>query len=634
MDNEDHNSAYEGKWYQYPPMRNALIAGAIAITTLVLTSVGWISDTTEIIAYIFAIVLGGYHWTAEGIEELVKEKQVGIEMLMIAATIGSAVLVLWEEAAFLVVIFAVAEGLEGFAFARTRASIRKLLDLAPKEARLLVGGKEQIVLATSLKVGDVFLVKPGESIATDGTIIEGQASINEANVTGESIPVDKKETMNVFATTTSLNGILKIKATKTFEDNTLSKMIHMVEEAQDQKGATQTIVEKFGNIFSPIVLFSAFLFLILPPVIGIPSDVWATRAVVLLVAAAPCALVMATPVSITAAISKAGLQGVLIKGGVHLENLGKIRVVAVDKTGTLTKGQPVVTDVISLKGDEQRIIDLAYSVDKFSNHPLALAIVKKAEHVGAALLDSTEFKEIAGYGAQAKIGAETAFVGKPGLFKNDKVDAEVQTKIDTLRTEGKSVILVGTDQGIEGLIGIADEIRPEAKLFIEEMHRMNIAVVMLTGDNATTAKAFAEQLGIDDFRADLKPEEKVSAIKELIKKHGPAAMVGDGINDSPALAHATIGMAMGVAGADAAIEAADVALMADDLQKVAFAFKLGKESRKITLQNVVFSILILAVLIPSAVIGFLSVGVAVITHEASELLAVANGLRVGSKSTI
>lgn len=620
---------FEGKWFQHPPMRNALIAGVITLLTFGLAHLGFIPDLAEIALFVVAIVVGGYHWTREGIEEFIEEKEIGIEILMIAATVGSAILGLWDEAAFLVFIFGVAEGLEEFAYARTRASIRKLLDLAPKEARVIRDNKEVIVPAADLKVGEVFLIKPGESVATDGVIVDGRSSINEAPVTGESMPVEKKKGMNVFAGTMNQEGVIKVEVTAAFEDNTLSKMIHLVEEAQEQKGATQAFIERFGKRYSPLVLFTAFLFIVLPPFLGASISVWSTRAVVLLVAAAPCALVMSTPVAVAAAISKAGLNGILIKGGMHLDNLGKIKVVALDKTGTLTKGQPVVTDVITLNGKENRVLDLAYSVDKNSEHPLARSIVKKAEEMGANQLPVEDFRSMAGYGAQARIGQDMVYVGKQGLFKDFEVLDRAMPEIESLRAQGKTVTLVGTERKIEGLIAIRDELRPEAKDFIKELHRMGVGVVMLTGDNELTAKAFAQELGIDDYRADLKPEAKVEAIKQLKEQYGEVAMVGDGINDSPALAQATVGFAMGAAGTDAAIEAADVALMADDLRKVVFAINLGKRSRKISLQNIVFSIMILVVLIPSAVAGILHVAAAVATHEISELIAVGNGLRVG-----
>jgi Cd2+/Zn2+-exporting ATPase len=618
---------FECKWYTHPPMRNALIAGTITGITFVLAHTNIIPAAVEIALFVIAILIGGYHWVREGIEELIEEKEIGIEILMIAATVGSAILGMWDEAAFLVFLYGAAEGLEEYTFARTRASIRKLLDLAPKEARVIKDGKDVIIPAEDLQVGDVFLIKPGESIPTDGVILKGRSSINEAPVTGESIPVEKKEGMKVFAATMNQEGALEVQTSASFKDNTLSKMIHLVEEAQEQKGKAQIFIEKFGRKYSPLVLGSAMLLIILPYLFGAPVAEWATRAVVLLVAAAPCALIMSTPVAIAAGIGKAGRNGVLIKGGVHLENLGKIKAVAFDKTGTLTKGKPVVTDILAFNSDEAKLLQLAYSVERLSEHPLAKAIVEKAEQDGVGALELSNFTAIAGYGAQANIANQVVYVGKQGLYKDQVQDGDSKNKIEHLRNEGKTVVIVGNQEKILGMIAVRDEIRPMAKAVIDRLHQMNIKVAMLTGDNRTTAETFARELGIDDVRADLKPEEKIKAIKELQQKYGAVAMVGDGINDAPALATATVGMAMGTAGTDAAIEAADAALMADDLTKVSYALNLGKRARIISRQNIIFSLLILAVLIPSALIGIMTVAVAVFFHEASEFLAVANGLR-------
>ena len=625
---EEREEIFEGKWYSHPPMRNALISGLLTGIAFVLGHLGFIPSIAEISIYVVAILLGGYHWSREGIEELIEEKEIGIEILMMAATIGSAILGMWDEAAFLVFLYGTAEGLEEYTYAKTRHSIRKLLDLAPKEARVLRDGKEVTIPAEDLKVGDIFVVRPGEAMPTDGIIIKGSSSINEAPVTGESIPIEKKEGMKVFAATMNQHGYLEIKTTATFENNTLSKIIHLVEEAQEQKGKAQIFIERFGKRYSPIVLLSAILLIVIPPLLGMPISEWATRAVVLLVAAAPCALVMSTPVAIAAGIGRAGSRGVLIKGGIHLENLGKIKVVALDKTGTLTKGTPVVTDIFPLN-KEAEVLRLAYSIENLSEHPLARAVVQKAEESGLTPLKAKDFQALTGAGAKAKIDGEDFYIGNPEFFKELGIfDESYSGVIDKFASEGKTVILLGTKTRIYGAIALRDEVRPGTKEIISELHKMGLKVVMLTGDNPQTAKAIANELGIDDFRAGLRPEDKIEAVKELKEKYGDIIMVGDGINDAPALAEATVGIAMGTIGTDAAIEAADVALMADDLSNVPYAISLGKRARRISKQNIVFSLMILAVLIPSALIGIMSVAIAVFVHEASELLAVGNGLRV------
>lgn len=605
------------------------MAGGITSIAFGLTHTGLVDPNVEVGLYIVAIILGGYHWIREGIEELIEEREIGIEILMLAATVGSAILGMWDEAAFLVFLYGAAEGLEEYTYARTRASIRKLLDLAPKEARILKDGEEKTIPAQQIAVGDILVVKPGESVPTDGVIIEGSSSVNEAPVTGESLPVEKKKGMKVFAATINQEGALKIRATATFADNTLSNMVHLVEEAQEQKSNTQLFIDRFGRRYSPLVLLSSLLLVIVPPLLGVPVSEWATRAVVLLVAAAPCALVMSTPVVIAAGIGRAGRSCVLIKGGVHLENLGKIKAVAFDKTGTLTKGKPVVTDVIAVNGDSTSVLALAHSVERFSEHPLAQAIVEKAREMGVEGWSATDFSALIGAGAKARVGDNIVYVGKPDMFVELGLELDRMQDIERLTSEGKTVILVGRSKSVAGMIALRDEARGAAKGVIDELHSLGIKVAMLTGDNSVTARAIAKELGVDDVRADLKPEDKIRAIEELENEYGPVAMVGDGINDAPALARATVGIAMGIAGSDAAIEAADTALMADDLSKVVYAISLGKKSKAISTQNIVFSLFVLALLIPSALIGLMSVAVAVFFHETSELMAVLNGLRAG-----
>ncbi len=623
-----HPEALTSRWYAHPPLRNALLAGLLTGITFGLSRLGLLSPPASTGLYALAMALGGYHWAREGLKELLEERRVDIEILMMAAAVGAAVLGLWDEAAFLVFLYGAAEGLEEYTFARTRASIRQLLDLAPKEARLLRGSKEVIVPAAQIQVGDVFIVRPGESIPTDGIIVRGRSSIDEAPVTGESVPVDKKEGMPVFAGTINQEGMLEVRATTTFKDNTLSKMIRLVEEAQEQKGRAQRFIERFGARYSPLVLGAAILLLVLPPLAGAPITPWARRAVVLLVAAAPCALVMSTPVTVAAAIGRAGRSGVLIKGGAHLESLGSLRVVAFDKTGTLTRGRPVVTDVVPLNGyGEGEILELAYSVERYSEHPLARAIQAKAEEIGAPEPHVADFRAIAGYGAQARAGDRVIYVGKQRLFERLGHRPQSLPQLERLTRQGKTVLLVGTEEDLFGLIAVRDEVRPGARQVVQQLKGMGLRVIMLTGDNQRTAQAVAQELGIEEVLADLKPEAKVAAIRELKQKYGPVAMVGDGINDAPALAQATVGIAMGAAGTDAAIEAADVALMGDDLTKVRFAIQLGRQARRISLENIAFSLLVLAALIPTALAGIMTVALAVTVHEASELLAVANGLR-------
>ncbi|OGI38113.1 MAG: ATPase [Candidatus Muproteobacteria bacterium RBG_16_62_13] len=628
----EHTSqpGFDGPWWRYPPLRNALIAGLIAGVGFVLAHLGFIPQRIENVFYWIAIPLGGWHWTREGIEKLVEAKEVSIEVLMIAATAGSAILGLWDEAAALVFLYGAAEGTEEYTYARTRHAIRALLDLAPKEAHVLRDGKEITVPAETLKPGDRFLVRPGEALPTDGIIRVGQSSLDESPVTGESIPVDKGPGMKVFAASINKQGALEIEATAAFADNTLSKIIHLVEEAQERKGKAQQWIERFGRRYTPAVLAGSTLLLVAPWLMGLPLAEWSLRAVVLLVAAAPCALIMSTPVAMAAGIGAAGKRGILIKGGAHLEHLGSIQVVAFDKTGTLTHGAPVVTEAIPLDGDEKELLSLAAGLEHFSEHPLARAIVNKARELGITPVEVSGFEALAGAGAKASVQGKLWHVGSPNLFEGLGTDLSMtQERIARLQEQGKTVVLVGSEKRIHGVLALQDRMRAEARQAIAALHALGIRTVMLTGDNLRTAQTFARMLGIDDVRAGLKPEDKVRAVGQLQREHGAVLMIGDGVNDAPALAAATCGMAMGVAGSDAAIEAADIALMADDLLKVEEALRLGRKARRVSMQNIVFSIAILAAMIPLAVFGILGVAVTVLVHEASELLAVVNGLRAG-----
>lgn len=639
-DHEDDASegAHTGPWWTYPPILGAITSGLLLAAGFLGNLTGLLPEPLSIVLYVASIPFGGYWWAREGLEELIEEHEVGIEVLMAVATVGAAALGFWEEAAFLVFLYGSAEAVESLTFARTRSAIRSLLDLAPKEAHVLRGGAELTIPATDLVPGDVFLVRPGESFATDGVIRDGASSVDESPVTGESVPVDKVAGDQVFAGTINRQGALTVEATKAFADNTLSAIIHLVEEAQGQKGRAQRFIDRFSRIYSPLVLVGAALLAIVPIALGGDPTEWITRAITVVVAGAPCALVMSTPVAMAAGIGSAGRRGVLIKGGIHLENLGIVRVVALDKTGTLTHGRPVVTDIVALDGtDEAGLLAVAAGVERLSEHPLARAIVAAASERGVTPADATGFAALTGAGASARVDGRLVHVGSPDLFAELGATLSVASAalVEAMREKGKTVVLVGERQAgasaemrIIGLLGIRDQVRPNAVAAIRELHRLGVQrVVMLSGDHPRTAHAVARELSIDDVRAGLRPEDKVAAIRELERDHGAVAMIGDGVNDAPALAAATVGMAMGAAGTDAAIEAADVALMADDLEKAGYALRIGRKARTISRQNVAFSLVLLSVLIPGAAAGMFTIAIAVTVHEVAELLAVANGLR-------
>ncbi len=624
------NEVPAGSWLSYPPLRYPLIAGIVALLAFILKYTGVISTDISIWIYIFAIFTGGYFWAREGIEEAFSEHEIGIPILMMGATIGAIYLGMWDEAAALVVLYGIAEGIEEYTFSRTRSAIRSLLDIAPKQARVIRNGREQIIPAEDLEMGDEFVVLPGESVPTDGIIIKGRTSLDESLVTGESIPVDKEKGDKVFPATINGRATINVKVTHIFADNTLSRIINLVENAQEQKGRAQAWMERFGRRYSPVILLIAILMVMVPLFIPIDSSYWIEKAVILLVAAAPCALVISLPIAMAAGISGSAKRGILIKGGAHLEHLGMIKTIAMDKTGTLTHGKPGVIDVIALQGNESTVISIASGLERYSSHPLAQAIVKYADEKQIELAGVHDTEAIFGSGVQGTIETDTWYLGNAKLFRDMGIDLEeLEPRIKRLQSEGKTVVLLGNARQVVGIIAIVDTIRENAADVIKRLQALGIRTVMLTGDNHTTAQRIAGALGIDDVRADLKPGDKVTAIQELMKD-GPTLMVGDGVNDAPALATATCGMAMGAAGTDAAIEAADIALMADDLNKIEEAMRIGQRARRVSRQNIIFSIIVLTILIPAGVGGFITIAVAVLAHEASELLAVANGLRAGS----
>jgi len=618
--------------YRFAPLRNALIAGLLLALGIILEIAG-APEAASIAAFVAAIPIGAWFFAKEGVEEFAEEREIGIEALMLIAAGGCIVFGLWEEATALVFLYALAEAIEELTFARTRSAIRDLLDLAPKQARRLVDGREDEIAAEQLRVGDVFVVRPGEALPTDGVIRQGQTTLNEAAVTGESVPVEKGPGEDVFAGTVNGARGIEVEVSRPYADNTLQRIVALVEDAQSQKSRAQRFVDRFATRYSPAVLLGAVLVAVIGGLIDGDGTEWALRGVTVLVAGAPCALVMSVPVAAAAAISRAGREGILIKGGLQLEALGRIDAVAFDKTGTLTKGRPEVTDVVALDGyDRQQALRLAAAVEARSEHPLAQAIVAYTAAQGIEPPAAAEHEALVGHGASARVDGREVWVGSPELVGQRAAGAQLPGDVERLQDEGKTVVFVGAGEQVQALIALRDEPRPEAAQAIAELRRLGIRhISMLTGDNHRAARAIAAELGLDAEFSELKPEDKVAKITRLQQQHGAVAMVGDGINDAPALATADLGIAMGTGGTDAAIEAADVALMADDITKVAQALRLGRRATGISRQNLVFSVVLLAVLIPSAVVGLLTVVVAVAVHEVAELLAVGNGVRAAKR---
>ena len=581
--------------------------------------------------YLLAVVVGGWYFGREAFEELVREREIGIELLMSLAAIVAGLMGQWAEAAMLVFLYSISEAAEGYTEERTRHAIRALMDLAPKTALVVRDGAEVRIPVEQLRVGDHFIVHPGEAVATDGVIVEGRSSLNQAPVTGESVPVEKVGGDTVFAATLNGEGALTVRVTKTTADNTLARIIQLVEKAQASKGRSQRFIERFGRRYSPAVLGIGVLLALVPGLLGFDWQEWLTRATVFIVAAAPCALVISIPITLVAAIGTAGRKGILVKGGVHLENLARIRVVALDKTGTLTLGQPRVTEVVPLNGtDESDVLTLAAALEARSQHPLARAVLDRVQAHGIQGIPAEDFQSLTGAGATGRVKGKQYFIGSPALFAERRVDlSDAAARIEALQAAGNTVVVIGTGQAALGLIAIADPLRPEAVDAIADLKRAGIhKVIMLTGDNPRTAQAIAAQAGIDEVFAELKPEDKTRKVKELDRQYGRVAMVGDGVNDAPALAAAHVGIAMGAAGTDVALETADVALMADDLSRLPYLIRFSRRNWSVIRQNLALSVLVIGSLIAGAVSGVFSLPVAVLAHEVSEFVVIASGLRM------
>lgn len=597
-------------------------------------------EAASLLFYSAAILIGGYYFGREAIAELIYEHQVGIELLMAVAAMVAALMGEAGEGAMLVFLYSISEAAEGYTEEKTRSAIKALMDLTPKLALVKREGREVEIPVEELAVGEVFIVKPGQSLATDGEVIEGASSVNQAPVTGESVPVEKQPGDTVFAGSINGEGALEVRATKTFADNTIARIIQMVEGAQEQKGKSQRFIERFGARYSPAVLLVGILIAVVPPVVfsGEWAE-WITRATVFIVAAAPCALAISIPITLVASLGTGARQGVLIKGGLYVEELAKVKVVAFDKTGTITRGEPEVTDVLPLPDRNgpltpslREILAVAAGIERRSQHPLAQAILRHAEAQGIRPAETSDFRSLTGAGATARlVDGSDAYVGSPELFQrqlNVGLDG-AEDEISRLQAEGKTVVVVGDKKTARGLIAIRDNIRPNARQAIASLHAVGIEkVVMLTGDNERTAQAIAREAGIDEVHAALKPEDKVTRVRELARRYGHVAMVGDGVNDAPALAEATVGVAMGAAGTDVALETADVVLMADDLEKLVYALRLARRNQSVVRQNLALSAVVIGTLVVGAVAGVFSLPVAVLGHEISEFIVIGSGLRM------
>ncbi len=604
------------------------ISWLIVLVTLILSKAG-ISLSQLIPLYLIGIVVGGNFFAREALEKLVEKRKVGVELLMSVGIIGAAILGEWFEALLLVGLYSTSEAIEGFTVEKTRNAIRALMDLVPKKALVKRDGKEELIPAETLAVGDIFIVKPGSSLATDGTIRKGNASVNQAPVTGESIPVFKKMGDQVFAGTINEDGLIEVEVTKAFKENTISKIIHLVEEAREQKGQRQQMVEKFAYAFSPIVLAISVAMPFVLPLFGFSFSDAFIRAVTFVVAASPCAFAISIPVAYAAALGTSARNGVLIKGGIYLEELANTSIAAFDKTGTLTVGHPKVMNVVSLNSlSHDKLLNIAGSLAVNANHPLDKAVYEQMQEEDIKPAQVTEFQSITGAGIKGTLDGQTFYLGSPELFKKMGHAVENINEFKQFSSEGKTVIFVGTKDKLYGALAIADAPRTEAKEVLQELNGYGIQTVMLTGDHRLVGESIGREMGVDTIFAELKPDDKVEKMKELKKKYQHVMMVGDGINDAPALAESCVGMAMGTIGTDAALEAADVALMGDDLTRIPYAVRLARFTKHIVFQNLVFATILQLVAMTLAVFMLLSVSQILFIDEFGEVLVVLNGLRL------
>ena len=627
-----------------------------ALLSGVCVGLGWVLETfTGVAEWVsFALFLGGYFFGGFfTLREAIDSVRVGrfeIDFLMLVAAAGAAVLGEWFEGALLLFLFSMGHALEHYAMNRARKTIEALAELAPETAIVRREGREREVPVEALRVGDIVIVRPGERIPADGIVVSGASAVNQAPITGESVPVDKQPVEDpetapenwqrldakhrVFAGTINGNGALEIVVARRSAESTLARVVQMVTEAETQKSPTQRFTDRFERVFVPAVLGLVAVLLFAWLVIDEPFSASFYRAMAVLVAASPCALAIATPSAVLSGVARAGRGGVLVKGGGPLENLGTLSTIAFDKTGTLTEGKPRVTDVAPAEGvEEAMLLGTAVAVEKLSDHPLARAVVRfGAERLDGQALDAArDLESITGRGVKARVNGETVYIGKDDLFHETDgppLPQTIRETVERLETEGRTTMIVRRGDRYLGVLGLMDTPREAAAETLARLRKVGIRrMVMLSGDNQRVAEAIARSIGLDEAYGDLMPDDKVETIEQLRRKEGHVAMVGDGVNDAPAMAAATVGIAMGAAGSDVALETADVALMADKLEHLPFAVELSRQASRIIRQNLWLSLGMVAFLIPATLFG-LGIGPAVALHEGSTLVVVFNALRL------
>jgi Zn2+/Cd2+-exporting ATPase len=577
---------------------------------------------------ITAYVAGGYYGAKGAVESLFVHRRVDVDMLMVLAALGAASIGQWHEGGILLFLFSLSNVLQDYAIGRSRQAIQSMMKLYPNEAKVRRENHVETLPLDRIRAGDVILIEPGERIPVDGVVIDGRSAVDESSITGESMPVDKADGAKVFAGTLNKQGALDVRAAGAAQDTVLARVIKMVEEAQDSKAPTERFLDKFEQVYAVFILVSVGLFIVIPPALGwidFGSNFY--RAMVLMTVASPCALVISTPASFISAIASAARGGVLFKGGAYLEALAGIKAIAFDKTGTLTTGKPTVTDVYAHDGDDARLLQIAAATELRSEHPLAKAVVAAAQARGITPLEPSAFEAIMGRGVQAMVEGATAYVGSAAYMKEiAPLPADLATRVRQLESEGKTVMVARHGDDWLGALALADEVRAEARDVIAQLHALDIKVNMLTGDNSRVAAHVAQSLGIDEVYAGLMPADKADIIQRISANDGAVAMIGDGVNDAPALATADVGIAMGAAGTDVAMETADLVLMGDKLALIPYAIALSKKARRVVWQNIAFSLGVIVVLIAGTFVVNLPLPLGVLGHEGSTVIVVLNGL--------
>ncbi|WP_026543757.1 cation-translocating P-type ATPase [Arthrobacter sp. 35/47] len=606
-----------GVW-QVSEVRAAAASGALLLVAWVASAAGaqqWVTLPLEIVA----LLVAGWTFVPSTLRRLARGK-IGVGTLMTIAAVGAVALGEVDEAAMLAFLYSISEGLEEYSLAKARRGLRALLDLVPAEARVLRGGVETTVAPAQLVPGDVMVVRPGERLATDGKIITGRTSLDTSALTGESVPVEAGPGAEVYAGSINGTGPLEVEVTSSAEDNSLARIVHIVETEQSRKGPGQRLADGIAKKLVPGILIAAALIIVYGFIVGEPL-LWFERALVVLVAASPCALAISVPVTVVASVGAASRIGVLIKGGGALETLGKIRTIALDKTGTLTHNHPAVIDVATTgNATREHVLALAAGLEARSEHPLARAILAATGHRA----EITDMDTVPGAGLEGRLGGTHVRLGRPGWID----PGPLATDVERMQKAGATAVLIEEAGQVIGAIAVRDELRPEAQAVIARLNKSGYTTAMLTGDNTITANALGAAAGISEVHADLRPEDKADIIRTL-KARQPTAMVGDGVNDAPALAAADTGIAMGAMGTDVAIETADISLMGEDLNHLPQVLDHARRTRGIMLQNVGLSLLLIAILIPLALFGILGLAAVVLVHELAEIVVIANGVRAG-----